>query len=418
MHTPDTAARSILSHIKALPPETVPVAEAVGRVLADPVTSTVSIPHWDNSAMDGYAVRNADLEAGLREFHVGEAIPAGGTPTEAVRTGQCARIFTGAPVPDGADCVIRQEDVTITGESTIRVDDLRDAGAGRHVRKRGEDIETGDLVFPAGTPVGPAQLGVLVSLAHDPVSVYRRPRMAVLASGDEIADLDEREAILAGRKVATSNTYTLTALGIAAGASVVNMGIAHDDPADIRRRIEQAADADLIITSAGISVGEHDYLHQVLDQLDTTDRFWRVRMRPGAPVGFGRIGALGGVPWIGLPGNPVSTMVTFELFVRPAVRRMLGHAAPFRHTTPVRAGEAVTLGPPLRHFLRVTLHENQEDALPSARLTGPQGSGILTSMARADALMIVPEDQQVVEQGDVLQAIRLDEPRHVEDVPF
>ncbi|MDX1450609.1 MAG: molybdopterin molybdotransferase MoeA, partial [Acidimicrobiia bacterium] len=265
MHTPDTAARTILNHLSPLPPMRVAVAETVGCVLAEPVVSRIAVPHWDNSAMDGYALRTADLEAGRRDFTITETIPAGDFPQRVVESGQCARIFTGAPVPDGADCVIRQEDVTARGDS-VHIDDTRDAG--RNIRQRGEDIAEGDEVFAAGTAVTPARLGVLVSLAHDPVTVHRRPRVAILTSGDEIADLDERDEILAGRKVATSNTYTLTALIAAAGAEVTNLGIARDDPDDVKRRLESARDADLIVTSAGISVGDHDHLHEVLDALD------------------------------------------------------------------------------------------------------------------------------------------------------
>jgi molybdopterin molybdotransferase len=201
---------------------------------------------------------------------------------------------------------------------------------------------------------------------------------------------------------------------------VKHLGIARDDPEDVKTRLMGAAGADLIVTTAGISVGDHDYLHQVLDDLGITEKFWRIRMRPGAPVGFGLVGALDGVPWIGLPGNPVSTMVTFELFVRPAIRTMCGLPDPFRRTVTVTAGERITLGPPLRHFLRVKLSERGGDggARYSAELTGPQGSGILSSMSRADGLMIVPEDQSVVEPGTTLQAIVLDDPVHVADVPY
>jgi molybdopterin molybdotransferase len=239
--------------------------------------------------------------------------------------------------------------------------------------------------------------------------VHRRPVVALLGSGDEIAELDEREAILAGRKIASSNSYTLLASLRQLGVEARNLGIARDDPADLARRLARASGADLLVTTAGISVGEHDHLRAVIEQMGGTIDFWRLSMRPGAPVGFG---AVAGVPWIGLPGNPVSTMVTFELFVRPAIRRLLGHALPFRRTVPVVAGASFRLAPRLTHFQRVILRE--EDGVTVARLTGPQGSGILTSMARANALLVVPAEVDDVVEGMALRAIRLDDPLHVQ----
>ena len=415
MHTADTAAREVLRHFSSLTPELIPVADSVGRVLATAITSPIAIPPWDNSAMDGYALRTADLQHGVLEFPIIEEIPAGSYPTLTVQPGQCSRIFTGAPVPDGADCVIRQEDVTRVG-TAIRVDVTRDAG--RNVRNAGEDITKGETVFEAGTEISPARLGVLVSLVQDPVSVHRAPHVCVMSSGDEIVDLDRRDEVLAGQKIASSNSYTLISSLRALGARVTNLGIARDDPDDVRERLMKTENADLVVTSAGVSVGEHDYLNAVLQELGVTDFFWRIRMRPGAPVGFGRIGSLGGVPWIGLPGNPVSTMVTFELFVRPAVRRMLGHLEPYRRTTSVRVGERIELGPKLRHFLRVTLTDASDGGPPEAFLTGAQGSGILTSMARADALLIAREDQPVIEKGEIVPALVLRDHRHVNDVPW
>jgi molybdopterin molybdotransferase len=265
----------------------------------------------------------------------------------------------------------------------------------------------------AGTTLGAAQLGVLASIAEARVRVHRRPRVAFLATGDELAHVSDREAILAGRKIASSNSVTLRALIAEAGGEPVDLGITRDDPEELKRGLERGADADLLLTTAGVSVGEHDYVRAVLERQGLTLRFWRVRMRPGAPVGFG---LLGGRPWIGLPGNPVSTMVTFELFGRPAIRRMLGQRAPFRAAIPVRTGERISLGPRLQHFLRVTLQAGRQG--PVARLTGSQGSGLLTSMARADALLIVPETRKVVPRGARLQAIPLRGSESVEGAPF
>jgi molybdopterin molybdotransferase len=250
-------------------------------------------------------------------------------------------------------------------------------------------------------------------VAQATVRVHQRPVVAILGSGDELAELEEREAILAGRKIASSNSYVMRAMVRAAGAAPLDLGIARDDPADVRERVAGAAAADLLVTSAGMSVGAHDHLRALLESSGSGMRFWRLRSRPGAPVGFGMVH---GKPWIGLPGNPVSTAVTFELFVRPAIRKLAGHRRWFRQPIRVRAGERMETPGQLQHFLRVVLDEG--DPVPTARLTGPQGSGILSSMVRADALLVVPEDRERVEPGDELPALPLRGERHTEQVPY
>jgi molybdopterin molybdotransferase len=339
-----------------------------------------------------------------------ETIPAGAFPARTVGPGECARIFTGAPLPQGADSVIRQED-TDYGAESVRITSDRDAGV--NIRRAGEDIKKGAVVLVSGTELGPAHLGVLASLAVAHPLVFRRPRIAILGSGDEIVDVDRPEEILSGRKVASSNTHTLFALIRQTGGVPVNLGIARDTKDSLREHLARAADCDLLVTSAGISVGEHDHLRAVIEELGGTIGFWKLRMRPGAPVGFGRVA---GVPWIGLPGNPVSTMVTYELFVRPAIRKMMGHPLPFRRAVQVRVAEPVRLGPRLQHFLRaVALPEGAGLAL---RLTGPQGSGILTSMVKANALLIVPEGQHETPEGALASALLLDDPHHVAQPPW
>jgi molybdopterin molybdotransferase len=395
--------------------ERVALIDAVGLVISADIESPLNLPPWDNSAMDGYAVRSSDFSGEApHELEIVEEIPAGAFPQHELGAGQCARIFTGAPVPRGADCVIRQEDTTRLDDVRVRVDDTRDTG--RNIRREGEDVHRGDTVLRVGTQLGPAQLGMLASVAEFEPPVHRRPVVAFMGSGDEIADADERDAILEGRKIASSNTYTVMALIREAGGEPLNLGVAKDDPADLRQRLLAAKDADLVVTTAGISVGEHDLLHGVLKELDVDQQFWRIRMRPGAPVAFGLIGALDGLPWIGLPGNPVSTMVTFELFVRPAIRSMLGHTLPYRGVTAVTTVEPIALGPPLRHFVRAKL--SRGSAGLTARLTGPQGSGILSSMVHADGLLIVAEDRPRVESGESLDAIILNDTRHVEVCPW
>jgi molybdopterin molybdotransferase len=408
------AARRILAEITRQPALRMPLDDALDGVLAEDVVSPIDIPAWINSAMDGYAVRGDDVRGASAErpirLRVVEQIPAGAFPSRHIGPGECARIFTGAPVPDGADSVVRQED-TDEGRETVTI--VKDRDVGVNLRQAGEDIRRGTKVLPAGRVLGPAELGVLASLAVAHPLVCRRPRVAILGSGDEIVDVDRPEEILSGRKVASSNTHTLNAMVRRAGGVPVNLGIARDDPASMRAHLARALDADLLVTTAGISVGEHDYLREVLQEMGAEQRFWRLRMRPGAPVGFGVLGA---IPWIGLPGNPVSTMVTFELFVRPAIRRMAGHELPFRRAVPVRLGEAVTVKPRLQHFLRVTLTETPDG--PEARLTGPQGSGILMSMVLADALLVLPEGQFETPAGATAQALCLDQSRHQAEPAF
>jgi len=399
----DAVAR-IIRDIEPLGVERVHILDALGRVLATPIVSPLTLPAWDNSAMDGYALRAAEVEGASPETPISltvlETVAAGGFPSRALAAGTCTRIMTGAPVPEGADTVVRLED---TDGGIERVTIVNDRDAGRNVRRRGEDITTGTLVLDRGQPLGAAQIGVLASVGASSIEVYRQPRVAFFVSGDEIVDLDRFAEALDGKKIVTSNSYSLNALVRLNGGIPINLGIARDDPADIRSRIDRAADCDLLITSAGISAGEFDYLRPTLANAGVTLDVWKVRMRPGAPLGFGWLGK---IPWIGLPGNPVSTMVTFELFVRPVIRRMLGHTRLHRRTIPVTLEEPVQILAALTHFLRAIVSVKPDGSL-SARLTGPQGSGILTSMARANALLVVPEERPRIEAGEIVNAILL-----------
>jgi molybdopterin molybdotransferase len=429
MLTPTEAARTILEHVAPLRAERRPLRDALDLVLAEDVVSPIDLPAWDNSAMDGYAARAADVARANRDSPVTlaviETVAAGSFPAKTVGPGQAVRIFTGAPLPAGADSVIRQEDTEPPsneragaggeGGRGVVVRDGRDAG--KNIRRRGEDIRKGDVVLPTATPLGPAQLGVLASIAHATPLVHRPPRVAFMGSGDEMADLDQSDEILSGKKVATSNSYTLFATIRRTGGIPVDLGLARDTKESLREHLARAAaqEADLLVTTAGVSVGEHDLVREVLTEMGCAIKLWRIRMRPGAPLGFGLLGAM---PWIGLPGNPVSAMVTFELFVRPAIRKLQGHRLPFRRTLPVCVGEPIMLGPKLRHFLRAVVTPEGPSGGLVARLTGPQGSGILTSMVRANALLIVPEDRPAVTAGETLPALVLDDPQHVAEVPF
>ena len=400
---PEASAR-ILEHIAPLAIERVPLLDALGMVLAEPVRAPMTLPAWDNSAMDGYAVHGADIDAASADHPVSlrvlETVAAGRFATQPVGDGEAIRIMTGAPIPDGADTVVRVED-TDGGTVRVLVRNARDAR--RNVRPRGEDFCEGDSLLDRGAPLGAAQLGVLASIGRSTVDVYRRPRVAIMGSGDELVDVDGFHEVLAGRKIVSTNGYTLQALVRDAGGEPVNLGVATDDPASLKNHLQRAGGCDLVLTSAGVSVGEFDYTREVVQSLGAEMKFWRVRMRPGAPLGFG---LLGSAPWIGLPGNPVSAMVTFELFVRPVLRRMLGHTRLFRRPVPVVLEERVTIGARLTHFLRAIVSTGN-GGLVTARLTGPQGSGILTSMSRANALLVVPEDRPVVEAGETLHALPL-----------
>ncbi|MEP7343766.1 MAG: gephyrin-like molybdotransferase Glp [Gemmatimonadaceae bacterium] len=406
------ASARILAGIHPLPLERVPLLDASGRVIASPAVARYTLPHWDNSAMDGYAVIGVDVDGASAEqpvkLTVLETIAAGAFATVPITRGTCARIMTGAPLPEGSDGVIRVED-TDGGVENVEIRNDRDAR--RNLRPKGEDFVLGQTVIEAGAAIAPAQIGVLASLGLSAVDVHRRPRVAIAGSGDELVDLDRFAEVLAGRKIVSSNSYTLSALVATAGGQPQVLGNASDTPESLREVLLRASGADLIITSAGASVGEFDYTRSVLASLGATLDFWKVRMRPGAPIGFGM---LGDTPWIGLPGNPVSAMVTFELFVRPVIRRMLGYTRVFRRPMTVELEEPVTIGARLTHFLRAIVRV-RDDGVLTASLTGPQGSGILTSMAKANALLIVPEDRPRVEAGDTLHAIPLSDDAHLTD---
>lgn len=408
------AAQSILAEARRQPALRIPLDDALGSVLAEDVVSPIDVPAWTNSAMDGYAARAADVR-GATETHpvrlrVIEHLPAGRFPSHPIGPGECARIFTGAPLPEGSDSVIRQED-TDGGAETVTI--LKDRDVGVNLRRAGEDIPKGAQVLAAGSELGPAHLGVLASLAVAHPLVYRRPRVAILGSGDEIVDVDQPEEILSGRKIASSNTHTLVAMVREAGGEPINLGIAADTRESLKEHLTSALNCDLLITSAGISVGEHDFVREVLELLGGELRFWKLRMRPGAPVGFGLLGEM---PWIGLPGNPVSTMVTFELFARPAIRKMMGQNLPYRRSVPVRLTEPIKVKPRLQHFLRGVVGEAGGELV--ARLTGPQGSGILTSMIQANALLVVPEGQFETPAGATVRALMLNDPVHQEESGF
>ncbi len=356
--------------------------------------------------MDGYAVRSADITPVMKgepvTLRVVGTIAAGEFAPKALKRGQAMRIMTGAPVPGGADSVIRKED-TDEGTQKVEIRDARDVW--KNIRPAGEDYQRGDLLAKRGTPIKPALIGVLASSGVATVQAFRRPRVAIISSGNELVDIDDFEEVVAARRIVSTNSYTLDALTRVAGGVSVDLGIAADTRASLRKKLEQARDCDLIVTSAGVSVGELDYTRDVFAALGGKLRFWKVKMRPGAPLAFGM---LNDVPWLGLSGNPVSAMVSFELFVRPALRKMQGHANLFRRTVTVTVEEDVKITAKLTHFLRAWV-TRKEDGTLTARLTGLQSSGALTSMVKANALLIVPENSPTVAKGAQLKALMLDQ---------
>ena len=397
----------MLAGITALGTETVPLGQALGRVLARDVVSPVSLPPWDNASMDGFAVRASDVRGASAnqsvQLRVVETIAAGTRGTRVVGPGEAARIMTGAPVPEGADTVIRVED-TSSDSTAGRVSIRDDRDAGRNVRARGEDVRSDSVVLTAGTPIAPAHIGVLASVGCASPVVHVRPRVAILATGDELVPVERFDAVRAGERIVSSNSYSLEAAVLAAGGEPVPLGIAPDDPAGLARCLRGAEGCDMVLTSGGVSVGDFDYTREVVGALGGELSLWRVKMRPGAPLGFGR---LFGVPWLGLPGNPVSALVTFELFARPLLRMLAGHRRPHRRTIRVVLQEEVQLAAPLTHYLRAVLSDGPGGET-LASLTGPQSSGMLTSMSAADALVVIGSDQPTVPKGTLLTAIPLD----------
>jgi molybdopterin molybdotransferase len=403
------AVQAVLRNVSVLASERLPLVNAVGRALASDVISPIDLPLWDNSGMDGYAVQRRDVLGASASnpvvLPVIGTIMAGGDEHPEVIAGVAARIMTGAPIPPGANAVVRVED-TDRGVKSVRITDDRDALlAGGNIRAQGLDMRAGSLVFATGTTITPVHAGVLASVGAARVTVYRAPRVTLLSTGDELVEVEHFGEVLAGRRIVSSSSYALPPWLKEQGAIVTALPLLPDSLSEIRDAIVDALErgCDLLITTGGVSVGAHDYTRDALKELDADIAFWRARIRPGGPIGTGTVR---GVPWIGLPGNPVSSMVTAELFVRPAIRKLGGHANVMRTAVPVRVAERMTTSPGLTHLLRVVVSRDATGNL-EARLAGGQASNLLRAMALANALLIVPEDQSGANEGDVLDAMLL-----------
>lgn len=403
----DSALELILENIHPLPDEIASLPTALGRVLARDVIAQANIPPFPNSSMDGFALRAADIvratEANPVELHIVMDIPAGKAPERPIRTGEAARIMTGAPMPEGADAVIPVESTNVSWRAAdssplpAKVAVSRSLKTGDYVRPTGEDIQAGQRILDSGTLIRPAEIGVLASLGCASISVIRQPRVAILSTGDELVGLDE--ALTPG-KIRDSNSYTLAALVASCHSFPIRIPTACDTLDNVRQRFREALDQspDVILSSAGVSVGAFDVVRTVIEELGEVN-FWRINLRPGKPLAFGQ---LDGVPFFGLPGNPVSAMVTFDVFVRPALLK-LAHRPDNTRTVTALLGEELN-SDGRRSYIRVKLTKQDEQWI--AHTTGTQSSGALMSMVLADGLMIVPEEVRFLPAGSPL-AVRL-----------
>jgi molybdopterin molybdotransferase len=401
MITVDEALNKILSNIYPLGVEKVSSLDALGRVIAEDIYANRDIPPLDNSAMDGYAVRFEDVQKASPNnpirLEVIEDLPAGFISKKKVEGGKAIRIMTGAPIPKGADAVIPVE-VTKKEDGSVLM--LKAAAMGENIRKSGEDVKKGDRVISRGDTIRPAEVGMLASVGRSFVSVYQRPLVAILCTGDELVDVDgELDEV----KIISSNSYTLAAQVKDCGAIPIQLGIAKDRKEEIEERLRQGTRADVLISSAGVSVGDYDFIKDVMKNLGMEMIFWKVAMRPGQPLAFGTIV---GKPVFGLPGNPVSSMISFEQFVRPSLLKMMGHRQLFRPVIEAILKEEIKKIVGRRYFIRGSVSFEKCEYFVTT--TGEQGSGILRSMVKANGLIVIPEDQEIVRAGEKVKVQLLD----------
>ncbi len=376
------------------------LVDALGSILAEPAVADRDVPPFRNSAMDGYAVRGVDVQtAGVRLLVIG-SVAAGAVPDQTVGPGQALRIMTGAPMPRGADTVVRVED---TDNGAERVTVTRATPTGLSIRQAGEDLRRGETVLASGTLLRAGEIGVLASIGRATVPVVRRPKVAILSTGDELVDIDQTPG---PGHIRDTNRYSLTAAVRATNSEPFALGIVADEAADLRHALGNAAFGDAVVTSGGVSVGDHDHVKPVVDSMGSMD-FWSIAIRPGRPLAFGELRTKrGSVPIFGLPGNPVSALLTFELFVRPALLKMAGHTKLHRPRARARLLDRVEKPIGLRMFARGIYDRESE----TVRSTGPQGSGILRSMALANCLIDIPEAPSAAEPGETVNVILTDVP--------
>ncbi len=416
----EQALEKILAYVDILEEEEKPILDCMGQVLAEDIYSAIDVPPLDNSAMDGYAVQSRDTRNASsqspRFLSVIAMVAAGSISEREVAPGTAIRIMTGAPIPRGADSVVRFEDTdellrresAVDRQPSTEIGILCPAKAGLNIRRAGEDIRKGSIVLSKGVVIRPSEVGVLASLGHSKVMVIRRPVMAILATGDELVEINQP---LSPGKIYNSNTYSVAALVLRYGGIPRILGIALDSEDSLVAKLRQGMEADMLITTGGVSKGDYDVVKDILAK-EGEIAFWTVRVKPGKPLAFGTIrggskaGIVRNIPHLGLPGNPVSSMVTFELFVRPAILKMMGKKNLAKPTVEAVLENSIVNSDGRRILARAVVRKR--DGRYFARLTGPQGSGVLTSMSLANGLVIVPEDKEKVAVGDVVQVMMLD----------
>jgi molybdopterin molybdotransferase len=398
----DEARARVLAECNPLPAECLPLEEALGRVLAEDVVAKNDLPPFDNSAMDGYAVRAVDtVEADADNpvcLTISAVIPAGHASDKPVLVGEAAKIMTGAPLPAGADAVVQSEETEDRG-SEVAI--LQSAKPGKNVRRAGEDVTRGDMVLPAGTVLGPGEIGLLASLGFPTLMVHRLPRVAIISTGSELVEVDQP---IGPGQIRNSNGYALGAQCRQVGVRADLLGIVADDYESTRCLVERGLEYDVLLTSGGVSVGEFDFVKDVQDELGVERRLWGVSMKPGKPVAFG---VRGGNLVFGLPGNPASAMVSFELFVKPALLRLMGYRKVRRPMYRAVMAEDVQTGDKRTHVIRVRAW--REDDMWHVTSVGPQGSGMLRSMVGVNGLVFIPGGSRGVQAGDEVDFLLLRE---------
>lgn len=392
MISADNALQIVLDNVAPLGVERIAIVDALGRVLAEEIRSSRDIPGFDNSAMDGYAVRAADIanasESNPVRLAVVETIGAGQMPTRQVNAGEAVRTMTGAPIANGADAIIQVERTRGSGDI---VEILAATEARSFIRPRGEDLRLGELVMSAGKRLTPADLGMLASVNRAMVEVSRRPRVAIVATGDELVDVDQPPT---GAQVVNSNAYALAGATIEAGGVPTILKVARDEREEITARLAEAMTFDVVLSTGGVSVGQFDHVKGALDELGMKQLFHGVAQRPGRPLKFGTVGYR---PIFGLPGNPVSTLVCFYLYARPAILKMGGRREVGLPRVQARCAVDIKTAKDLTEFVRVKLVRDGDQVV--ATPTGSQGSGILSSISRADGLLIGPASESVLKKG-------------------
>jgi molybdopterin molybdotransferase len=397
MPTYEEARDIVLGSVSPLGAERVETGRALGRTLAEDVVAPWSLPFCDNSAMDGYAVRAEDCRGPAR-LKITGYIPAGGTASVAVTPGCAVKIMTGAPIPAGCDAVIPFEETSVEDDHVVANGKVTPR---QHIRFRAEDVREGDVVLQGGTPLRPAEISMLASLGKAFVPVYRKVRVAVLSTGDELIELGQPPST---GMIINSNSVAIAAAVRETGAEAVLLGIARDDLASHAEKIAEGLKADALVTTAGVSAGDRDLVREVLATMGVESRFWRVDIKPGGPTAFG---TKDGVPVFSLPGNPVSAMITFEAFVRPALLRMMGRKKVVRPLVKATLAGEVRKKPGKVHFLRVGIEVRDGEYFASS--AGDQNTGILRTMVLADALAVLPADRTSFAAGETVDIFLLGE---------